>query len=188
MNEKLIALFVAEATLCKALHKNAKATAAHISYGQNLNRMSKIIRLVAGEENPVTVFEMERSCELFYLENFVQNLKEQERSREALKTMEYVQKAIEAPKDFEQYRENTEKTFGEKEMKRLKKAPSDIVHGFVKSQNQRLARFSASEMLTPPEKDFFDARREALKIALKQHERNCQAALGFESSSKGIER
>lgn len=180
--------FLMEATICGDLYDEAKNTTKHLDYGFILNKMTDKVEKVLARGNPSEIFFMEMSCEQFYLEKYLTEDKEQQSSREVLKTLEHLQTVLQAPLNHEQYRADTAKTLGEKDMKRLKKAPPDDVRGFVRRQNQRLAKLVANRMLTPPEKAFFDTRRESLKIALKQHERNCQTALGFDNDKEAIER
>ncbi len=174
-----------ELTWFNGQHNRGEQSQIRIARGNTLNRLSQILGKVADLERPDLILRTERFCEQFYLEHFAKTPKEIESSQKALQSMSSVLRALEAPLMPEEYKREMKENLGTVNMGRLTKAPQDIVHTFMRSQRQRLNQ-AAGQMATPPEKFYFQTRRDALQVALKIHERNCEKALGL-SKEKEIE-
>ncbi len=159
-------------------HTAGEQTRIRIARGNTLNRISSLVDQTAEMNRPDLILRLERICEQFYLEHFAESKKEIEGSQKALQSMHSVKLALQAPLDPEQYKEDMKESLGAVNMSRVNKAPQDIVHTFIRSQRQRLIQ-AAGQMATPPEKGYFQARKDALQVALKLHEKNCEQALGL---------
>lgn len=160
-------------------HNAGEQSKLRIARGETLDRISKIIRNVATQDDPWQILTAERHCEQFFLTFFADSSKARQASIQALQTISSLRSTIAAPLNPEQYKKNLIESVGAQNMDKLPAIPRDDFHLFVKSQVQRLAK-APGQMAVPPEKLYFDTRKEALQTALKLHEKNCERALGIQ--------
>ncbi len=159
-------------------HNAGEQTRIRIARGSTLNRISRIITQTTERGNAKDILDVERACEQLYLEHFATTPKEIESSQKTLQSMQSVKIALQSPLNPQQYKKDMRENLGRVNMSRITKAPQDIVHTFMRSQRQRLNK-AAGQMASPPEKLYFQTRRDALHVALKIHEKNCKEALGL---------
>lgn len=171
-------------TTYKALHDLGEKTDERLARGNTLNQMSKSIRKVAAMERPDLILNFERHCEQFDLEYFATTQAEKDSRISSLQMIGNVIDVVKIPANPEKYRAGLIENLGERNMDKFVSAPQDTMHVFVKSQTQKLTK-APGRMATPPEQGYFMARKEALKVALKAHEKNCEKALGMESKNSG---
>lgn len=167
----------------KDQHEAGEQNRLRVARGHTLNRISKLIRQVQELNDPMLIVNMERHCEQFDLEYFATTPTRKQSSIQTLQAIQGVKTALSAPLDPEQYKRDLIYNVGAQNMDKVTQAPPDGVHIFVKSQTQKL-RTAPGKMATPPEEDYFRARRESLQVLLKLHEKNCENALGLESAQQ----
>lgn len=170
-------------------HLAGEKTSPRIIRGTTLNRMSKIIAKVAAMGDPRLILDVERHCEQFYLASFAETNQEKQSSIQALQTLSRLKNTLAGPLDPEGYKAALIDSVGAHNMDKVTSIPRDDFHLFVKSQNQKLGK-APGQMATPPERGYFRARKEALKVALKLHEKNCENALDIvrDTPGKDLER
>ena len=177
-NDRLQAELTKQLTWFKGQDDASEQSKLRVARGNTLNRIAKIIRQVADQGDPWQILSVERHCEQFSLASFADTVKDQQASIQALQTISRLQSTIAAPLTPVQYKNNLIESVGAQNMDKLPTIPKDDFHLFVRSQVQRLAK-APGQMATPPEEDYFRTRKEALYIALKLHEKNCEKALGM---------
>jgi len=165
------------------LYALANNTKEQIAFGAALDRMSRIIDRVAAMDDPQLILNIERHCEQFYLASFAETSQEKQSSIQALQTLTRLKTTLAAPLDPKTYKVALVDSVGAHNIGKVTGIPKDDFHLFVKSQNQRLGKVPG-QMAIPPERAYFRARKEALKAALKLHEKNCQKALDVPQQNK----
>lgn len=178
-----------ELTRFQQQHEAGEQNRFCVARGNTLNRISKLIRQVRALDDPALIVDMERHCEQFDLEYFAGTPAQKQSSIQTLQTIQSVKFALAAPLNPEQYKKDLIYNVGTQNMDKVTQAPPDGVHIFVKSQAQKLGK-APGKMATPPEEDYFRARRESLQALLRLHEKNCEKALGIsrDSSRQSFER
>ena len=176
--DHLQTLLAKELLTFKGQHDAGEQNRLRVARGSTLNRISKLVRQVRALDDPELILDMERHCEQFDLEYFSGNSGKKQSSIQTLQALQGVRTALAAPSNPEQYKADLIYNVGAQNMDKITQAPPDGVHIFVKSQAQKLAK-APGKMATPPEEDYFRARREGLQAALKLHEKNCEKALGI---------
>lgn len=166
-----------ELTSFREQHAAGEQNRLRIARGNTLNRISKIIRQVAAMGDPWQILAVESHCEQFYLDFFAKTTQAIQASIQSLRTISRLRDTLTAPFDPERYKNNLRKSIGAQNMDKLPPVPRDDFHLFVRSQVQRLTK-APGQLATPPEAEYFYARKEALQTALKLHEKNCEQALG----------
>ena len=167
----------------KDQHDRGEQNHLRIARGGTLKRLSRIIGRVAAMGDPQLILDAERHCERFYLASFAVTTQEKQASMKALQTMQDVKRTLAAPMNPEQYKTDMRENLGSANMDTRTLIPQDTTHLFVRSQAQRLIK-AHGQMATPPERDYFRARKEALQAMLKLHEKNCQKALDLPQQNK----
>lgn len=166
-----------ELTSYKTLYDLGEKTQERLSRGVVLTKMSTIIRNVTAMAQPELIMAIERHCEQFDLEYFAVTQAEKDSRISSLRMIRSVQEALGAPFNPKQYWTGIIEDLGERNMDKFVSVPQDAVHLFVKSQTQKLTK-APGRMATTEERDYFQTRKEALKMALKVHAKNCEYSLG----------
>lgn len=155
-----------ELTSFREQHAAGEQNRLRIARGNTLNRISKIIRQVAAMGDPWQILAVESHCEQFYLDFFAKTTQAIQASIQSLRTISRLRDTLTAPFDPERYKNNLRKSIGAQNMDKLPPVPRDDFHLFVRSQVQRLTK-APGQLATPPEAEYFYARKEALQTALK---------------------